>query len=113
MRQALECMDHHRLGAVLVLKDKGRLAGILTDGDVRHWLAQGGNASAKILVDEVMTDSPRYLFPHSFLYDALNLMEKHEITVLPILGENECLEGLLHLHDILGKGTFKFNGGSQ
>jgi len=32
---------------------------------------------------------------------------------LPILGEKGCLEGLLHLHDILGKGTFKFNGGTQ
>ncbi len=113
MRQALECMDHYRLGAVMVMGTQDRLIGILTDGDVRHWLAKGGTAAESVLVDEVMTSSPRYLFPHSFLYDALNLMEKHEITVLPILGENERLEGLLHLHDILGKGTFKYNGGSQ
>jgi arabinose-5-phosphate isomerase len=37
-------------------------------------------------------------------------MEKHEITVLPIVDSGNCLKGILHLHDILGKGSFKFNG---
>ncbi len=113
MAQALESMDEYRLGAVLVLDDKGLLAGILTDGDIRHWIAQGQSDVQTTLVDNLMTRSPQSLSPQSFLYDALNLMEKHEITVLPIIGEENRLAGLLHLHDILGKGTFKFNGGSQ
>ena len=113
MDKALACMDMHRLGAVFVLDADDKLMGILTDGDVRHWLAQGGGSAAALFVDEVMTRSPRHLFPDSYLYDALNLMEKYEITVLPILGKEGGLEGLLHLHDILGKGTFKFNGGTQ
>jgi len=113
MSQALACMDAHRLGAVFVLDSADKLMGILTDGDVRHWIAQGGGTAGTLPVDEVMTCSPRHLFPDSYLYDALNLMEKYEITVLPILGDNGTLKGLLHLHDILGKGTFKFNGGNQ
>jgi len=40
-------------------------------------------------------------------------MEKYEITVLPIVDKQDRLDGLLHLHDILGKGSFQFNGGSQ
>jgi len=113
MTQALECMDKYRLGAVLVLDNQGILAGILTDGDIRHWMAEGRANVQTTRVEDLMTCSPLSLPPHSFLYDALNLMEKHEITVLPIIGEDNRPAGLLHLHDILGKGTFKFNGGSQ
>jgi arabinose-5-phosphate isomerase len=61
-------------------------------------------------VEEIMTRSPQHIDKTAFLYDALNLMETHQITVLPIVGPGLHLEGLLHLHDILGKGSFKFNG---
>jgi arabinose-5-phosphate isomerase len=60
-----------------------------------------------------MTPTPHFLDANAYLYEALNLMEKYEITVLPIVGKENRLEGVLHLHDILGKGSFKFNGGSQ
>ncbi len=113
MARAVKCMDEFRLGAVLVLTASKELSGILTDGDIRHCIAEGGMDFNKALVDDVMTKSPLSLSPQSFLYDALNLMERHEITVLPIVGDNNRPAGLLHLHDILGKGTFKFNGGSQ
>ncbi|HCY86222.1 MAG TPA: KpsF/GutQ family sugar-phosphate isomerase [Desulfobacteraceae bacterium] len=112
MSEAVKCMDQYRLGAVMVLDSKKTLKGILTDGDIRHCIAGGGVDFNSTPVDQVMTASPLSLGPQSFLYDALNLMEKHEITVLPIVDEGDTLAGLLHLHDILGKGTFKFNGGS-
>jgi arabinose-5-phosphate isomerase len=38
------------------------------------------------------------------------MMEKHQITVLPITTAKGKVKGILHLHDILGKGEFKFNG---
>jgi arabinose-5-phosphate isomerase len=37
-------------------------------------------------------------------------MEQHQITVLPIVDSEGEIKGILHLHDILGKGEFKFNG---
>jgi arabinose-5-phosphate isomerase len=37
-------------------------------------------------------------------------MERYQITVLPITDGEGRVKGLLHLHDILGKGAFKFNG---
>ena len=43
-------------------------------------------------------------------YDALNIMEQYQITVLPITNPVGKVRGILHLHDILGKGDFKFNG---
>ncbi|MGW8326057.1 MAG: CBS domain-containing protein, partial [Desulfobacterales bacterium] len=52
----------------------------------------------------------RTVTPNSPAYDALNMMEKHQITVLPITTVKGKVKGILHLHDILGKGEFKFNG---
>ncbi len=40
--------------------------------------------------------------------DALSIMQQHEITALPIVNANGSLEGMLHLHDLLGKGEFRF-----
>ena len=113
MAVAIGEMDKFRLGAVIVLNKDQQLAGIITDGDIRHFVAVGTRDFNGISVENAMTPNPHCLGVDAFLYDALNLMEKYEITVLPVVGENKRLEGILHLHDILGKGSFKFNGGSQ
>ncbi|MBU0972160.1 MAG: KpsF/GutQ family sugar-phosphate isomerase [Proteobacteria bacterium] len=113
MAVAIGEMDKFRLGAVMVLNKDHQLAGIITDGDIRHFVAVGTRDFGDIPVENAMTPNPHCLGVDTFLYDALNLMEKYEITVLPVVGENKRLEGILHLHDILGKGSFKFNGGSQ
>lgn len=113
MSAALSVMDKFSLGAVIVLDTEKKLIGIITDGDIRHCMANPREDLRTRSVDSVMTQNPRTLSAGSFLYDALNLMEKYQITVLPIVDENHRLDGLLHLHDILGKGSFQFNGGGQ
>ncbi|MCK4767871.1 MAG: KpsF/GutQ family sugar-phosphate isomerase, partial [Desulfobacula sp.] len=113
MSLAIEQMDKFKLGAVIVLDKEEKLKGIITDGDIRHYIANNQlNLNAQS-VDTVMSENPRTLSVESFLYDALNLMEKYQITVLPIVDKHNRLDGLLHLHDILGKGSFQFNGGGQ
>ena len=113
MTTALETMDRFSLGAVLVLDRDRHLKGIITDGDIRHAIARGITDFHRLTAAEVMTQNPRCSRVDAYLYDALNLMEKFEITVLPIVDSGNRLEGILHLHDILGKGSFKFNGGNR
>jgi len=113
MDLAIEEMEKFRLGAVIVQNNTSQLVGIITDGDIRHCIAMGTKDFGLVAVEKVMSKTPHCLGVEAFLYDALNLMEKYEITVLPIVREGNHLEGILHLHDILGKGSFKFNGGSQ
>ena len=113
MGKAIQEMDRFRLGAVLVLDEEKKLNGIITDGDIRHCIAEKQTDFTTRPVDQVMTFKPHSVKADSFLYEALNLMEKYEITVLPVVDEQNRLDGLLHLHDILGKGSFQFNGGSQ
>ncbi len=113
MMTALARMDQFRLGAVIVLDKKNKLTGIITDGDIRHILAAQTSDFQTLSVDDVMTKDPHSLTAESFLYEALNLMEKYQITVLPIVDNANRLDGLLHLHDILGKGSFQYNGARQ
>lgn len=113
MDKAIQEMDRFRLGAVLVLDTEKKLKGIITDGDIRHCIAEKQTDFTTRSVDQVMSFKPHSLQADSFLYEALNLMEKYEITVLPVVDKQNRLDGLLHLHDILGKGSFQFNGGSQ
>ena len=57
-----------------------------------------------------MTRGPKTLGPDSLASDALSLMDKNQITILPIVNPVQKVRGILHLHDILGKGAFRFNG---
>jgi arabinose-5-phosphate isomerase len=106
---AIAEMDRLGLGVTLIVHDDESLAGILTDGDLRRLILRR-KSFMKLKVEAVMTPNPRAMGPDAPAYDALNLMERHQITVLPITGLAGRVEGILHLHDILGKGAFKFNG---
>lgn len=109
IQTAIEAIDSCELGAVFVVDADNILVGILTDGDIRRFVARQ-KASFDQPVDTIMTRDPRTLSPEAPAYDALNLMERYQITVLPITGPTGEVKGLLHLHDILGKGEFTFNG---
>jgi len=106
---AIKEVDRHGMGVCFVLEENKTLVGIITDGDIRRWVARDQPLTAS-LASDIMTADPFTLDPETPTYDALYLMEKHEITVLPITAETGKVLGLLHLHDILGKGEFKFNG---
>jgi arabinose-5-phosphate isomerase len=108
MSEAIAEVDRKGLGAALVTRTHV-LAGIITDGDIRRLVA-ARRPIDDLLVDEVMSPSPKRSVSGTPVFDALNLMEKHQITVLPITDKDGIIIGILHLHDILGKGEFKFNG---
>jgi arabinose-5-phosphate isomerase len=109
MTEAVIAIDRGRLGAVLVVDHHNKLSGIITDGDIRRMVVSERKI-ADLAVEDVMTENPRTQEENAPTYDALNIMEQHQITVLPIVNSDGEVKGILHLHDILGKGEFKFNG---
>jgi arabinose-5-phosphate isomerase len=109
IQEAVKEIDRGRLGTTLVTNPQNKLNGIITDGDIRRLVASG-RSFLKLSVEDVMTKNPQTITESSPTYDALNIMEKHQITVLPVVNTREEVQGILHLHDILGKGEFKFNG---
>ncbi len=109
MEEAIREINRLGLGATLATDPENKLAGIITDGDIRRTIARKAPIY-DLAVADVMTANPRTAHPDAPAYDALNIMEKHQITVLPIVEADGKVAGILHLHDILGKGEFKFNG---
>ena len=109
MEEAVKIVDRFRLGTALVLSANETLAGIVTDGDIRRFIVHHTTIAGST-VDDVMTINPQTTSPDTPAYDALNIMEKYQITVLPVTDYSGKISGILHLHDILGKGEFKFNG---
>ena len=109
MEDAVDKINRLGLGVTLVIRADDTLAGIITDGDLRRLIAKRKSISG-LTVEDAMTKKPRTVGPDSPAYDALNIMEQYQITVLPITDSIGKVRGVLHLHDILGKGAFKFNG---
>lgn len=109
MEEALRVINRFGLGAALIVDPEEILIGIITDGDIRRTIARKAPIF-ELSVRDVMTPNPRSAGPDTPAYDALNIMERHQITVLPIIEEDGRIAGILHLHDILGKGAFTFNG---
>ena len=109
MGDALDEINRLSFGVTFIVDRHDHLIGIITDGDIRRVISKQKNLDG-LNVNHVMTKNPRRVGPDTPAYDALNLMEKYQITVLPITHSEGKVLGLLHLHDILGKGEFKFNG---
>jgi arabinose-5-phosphate isomerase len=107
--EAICKVDSGGLGAAIVVKEDNTLTGIITDGDIRRIVAKK-KPVYELKTEDVMTKNPRRAGPDSPAYDALYMMEKFQITVLPITDSSNRIMGILHLHDILGKGSFRFNG---
>ncbi len=70
------------LGTTVVLSPQNKLSGIITDGDIRRMVASGKKIS-ELTVEDIMTRNPRTLKADSPAYEALNIMEQHQITVFP------------------------------
>lgn len=95
------------LGAVCVVDDAGRLAGIITDGDLRRAIEQTSHeALAKLTCDDFMTSKPVVATPELLAYDALQLMEDRpsQIAVLPVIDAEQKCVGLIRVHDIVRSG---------
>ena len=105
--QAVAELNQKNLGAVFVTDEQGMLLGILTDGDVRRMLSSEKNY-AGLSLNETMTRRPLAIASDLMAADALSIMQQHEITVLAVISDQGCLLGILHLHDLLGKGEFRF-----
>jgi arabinose-5-phosphate isomerase len=95
------------LGAVCVVEGDGRLAGIITDGDLRRAIEQTSHESlANLTSDDFMTRKPVVVTPELLAFDALRLMEDRpsQISVLPVVDSDERCVGLIRVHDIVRSG---------
>ncbi|KYC29456.1 D-arabinose 5-phosphate isomerase [Sterolibacterium denitrificans] len=87
------------MGMVLVQDAAGRLSGIFTDGDLRRALQTLGDLR-DTAVGTVMTRAPRSIVPEKLAVEAVQLMEEHKISQLPVVDAAGTLCGALTMHDL-------------
>ncbi len=102
-----EMTERDNLGVAAIVAADRRLVGIITDGDLRRMLLDAGRANLlKQPIRKFMTRSPKWIEGDTAAIDALRLMEVKGITSLCILDVKGRLDGIILLHDILGRGQF-------
>jgi arabinose-5-phosphate isomerase len=103
MDRALLMITEKRFGCLGVVDPAGRLAGIVTDGDLRR--AMGPDLLSR-QVGDIMTRSPRTIAPDALAVEALHVMNARErpITTLFAVDPDGRPVGILHIHDLLRAG---------
>lgn len=95
-------MTARRLGATAVIDHEDRIAGIITDGDLRRMLMKQSFSTA-IRARDIMTRQPVCITADSKATEAIDLMRRHSITQLIVTREGEYA-GMIHLHDLIKEG---------
>jgi len=106
LKDALFVISAKRLGVTGVVDAEGRLAGVITDGDVRRATAAGVDLF-KTTAREVMSASPKRIGAAELAAAALRKMEEHSITSLFVFEEGRPAMpvGIVHIHDLLKAGV--------
>lgn len=97
VQDALDSMKENKIGGIPVVDKSGKLLGIITNRDLRF------EKNKKRLVKEIMTPFDRLIYARQgiTLKEAEQILQKHKIEKLPIVGKNNQLVGLITFRDIV------------
>jgi len=99
MAEVIRTINDKKFGVAIVVRDRDRVAGIITDGDLRR-LFMKGTDFAKTEAASCMTANPLCISGDKLAVEALKIMEDRAVTSLIVVDDNQRLSGLLHLHDL-------------
>lgn len=103
MQDALMTMSEKMLGCVGILDKNGELIGVITDGDLRRWMAPN---LIEEKVSKVMTRNPRTCTADILIAEAVNIMNNtgRGITNMFVVESKKPI-GIVHIHDCLRAGV--------
>ena len=110
VHQVIKEIDAKNIGATLIIEKNRKLAGIISDGDLRRALLSQENIHG-MEIEDIMSPSPKIIDESQTAAEALGLMELNAITHLVIVDGQNRVKGVVHLHDLLGRKDFKINAG--
>ena len=100
LRKVIIEMTQKRKGMTTVIDGEGRLAGVITDGDLRRLYLRGGSID-DLTAGQVASRDPKMICADALAAKALEVMETWQITSLVICDQARRPVGIIHLHDIL------------
>jgi CBS domain-containing protein len=96
--QAALLMNEHKIGGLVVI-DQGRVAGMFTERDVLHLVAEG-RLPAQTSVGDVMTTEVVCCSPTTSVDEAKSAMKNRRVRHLPVVGDDEQLLGVISIGDL-------------
>jgi len=100
MEQAIVTMTAKSFGCLGITDKKGRLAGVITDGDLRRHM---GPDLLRATTSRIMTRKPKTAHPQMLASAALELLNSSRITALFVVEDGKP-KGIIHVHDLLRAG---------
>lgn len=97
---ATQQMNEHGIGALLVMNDEGRLAGIFTERDVLRRVVAVELAPATVRVAEVMTTKVACCSSDTSIDEARSIFRQNRIRHLPVLDASGAVQGLISIGDL-------------
>ena len=104
LKEAIVSMSEGKLGTVLIEDERGSFTALLSDGDLRRALMHEGFSLEHLAIDYASKDPKRYNNTELLASEALEIIEKGRIQLLPITNEDNKLIGVLHIHDLINAG---------
>jgi len=103
MREAVVQLAERR-GIAVVRSDDGKVAGVVTSGDLTRLMEREDNVMP-VPVQNVMTRTPRIAREDELGSAVVYRMEQHGIISMPVVDDNDRLVGVIHLHDLMRAGV--------
>jgi arabinose-5-phosphate isomerase len=101
MSDVILIMTKKALGCAVAVDDKGKLVGIITDGDLRRHMNESIiTKTAKDLLNR----TPKKIKPSALAIEALGVMNRSNITTLLVSDDADKLVGVIHIHNLLAAG---------
>jgi len=107
-RKTAGVITRKRVGCALLTDGRGRLKGIVVDGDLRRALLKDPD-TRRWNAGRLSNSHPRTIDPQATLAKALQAMEENAVYQLAVADKRGRPVGLLHLHDLLGRGRVRIN----
>jgi arabinose-5-phosphate isomerase len=99
MTEVMKEMSDKKLGMTCVVDAEQRLAGVITDGDLRRHLLTSGDLRSQRAQD-VMTRSPITVGRGALAAEAIHILEEKKITSLIVVDTDRRVQGVVHLHEL-------------
>lgn len=98
--EAVQVLNEHRIGAIVVLADNGSVTGILSERDIVHHLSGDPANLLKRAVREVMTSNVVTCGRRTTVDEVMELMTTRRIRHIPVVEEGE-LVGIISIGDVV------------
>jgi arabinose-5-phosphate isomerase len=104
IKEAIVIMTEGKLGSLLLVNKSKQFTALLTDGDLRRALMQPDFHMEQAVLTYATQAPKSYQNDELLASEALEILEKNRIQLLPITNQDGTIKGILHIHDLINAG---------